>query len=94
MFEIGYGSEGEILCSGRLDAAQCAKALKSGGRIYIEDLYGLGEFTSEQQHHLRHMLFGQNMASRTKYIADLEAAGFFDHFGAGGEMMRQIGVEA
>jgi len=26
MFEIGYGSEGEILCSGRLDAAQCAKA--------------------------------------------------------------------
>jgi len=27
MFEIGYGSEGEILCSGRLDAAQCAKAL-------------------------------------------------------------------
>lgn len=58
--------------------AQCAKALKSGGRIYIEDLYGLGEFTSEQQHHLRHMLFGQNMASRTKYIADLEAAGFAD----------------
>jgi len=26
MFEIGYGSDGEILCSGRLDAAQCAKA--------------------------------------------------------------------
>ena len=26
MFEIGYGSEGEILCSGRLDAAQCDKA--------------------------------------------------------------------
>lgn len=26
MFEIDYGSEGEVLCSGRLDAAQCAKA--------------------------------------------------------------------
>ncbi len=26
MFEIGYGSDGEVLCSGRLDAAQCAKA--------------------------------------------------------------------
>lgn len=27
MFEIGYGSDGNIMCSGRLDAAQCAKAL-------------------------------------------------------------------
>ena len=26
MFEIGYGNDGEVLCSGRLDAAQCAKA--------------------------------------------------------------------
>ena len=26
MFEIDYGSDGEVLCSGRLDAAQCAKA--------------------------------------------------------------------
>ena len=26
MFEIGYGSDGEVFCSGRLDAAQCAKA--------------------------------------------------------------------
>lgn len=26
MFEIGYGDDGEILCTGRLDAAQCAKA--------------------------------------------------------------------
>ncbi len=26
MFEIAYGSNGEVLCSGRLDAAQCAKA--------------------------------------------------------------------
>ena len=26
MFEIGFGSDGEVLCSGRLDAAQCEKA--------------------------------------------------------------------
>ncbi len=26
MFEIGFGDDGEIFCSGRLDAAQCAKA--------------------------------------------------------------------
>ncbi len=26
MFEIGFGNDGEIVCSGRLDAAQCAKA--------------------------------------------------------------------
>jgi len=26
MFEIGFGENGEIQCSGRLDAAQCAKA--------------------------------------------------------------------
>lgn len=26
MFEIDYGSDGEVMCSGRLDAAQCAKA--------------------------------------------------------------------
>ena len=26
MFDIGFGDDGEILCSGRLDAAQCATA--------------------------------------------------------------------
>jgi len=26
MFEIDYGSDGEVLCRGRLDAAQCTKA--------------------------------------------------------------------
>ena len=26
MFDIEYGSGGEVLCRGRLDAAQCAKA--------------------------------------------------------------------
>lgn len=26
MFQIDYGSDGEVKCSGRLDAAQCAKA--------------------------------------------------------------------
>jgi anti-anti-sigma factor len=26
MFQIDFGKDGEIVCSGRLDAAQCAKA--------------------------------------------------------------------
>ena len=26
MFEIGFGNNGEIVCAGRLDAAQCEKA--------------------------------------------------------------------
>jgi anti-anti-sigma factor len=26
MFQIDFGADGEIVCSGRLDAAQCAKA--------------------------------------------------------------------
>ena len=26
MFEIDYGAEGAVVCTGRLDAAQCAKA--------------------------------------------------------------------
>jgi anti-anti-sigma factor len=26
MFQIEFGADGEIVCSGRLDAAQCAKA--------------------------------------------------------------------
>ncbi|MDH3276387.1 MAG: STAS domain-containing protein [Gammaproteobacteria bacterium] len=26
MFEIDYGDDGEVMCSGRLDASQCAKA--------------------------------------------------------------------
>jgi anti-sigma B factor antagonist len=26
MFQIDFGSDGEIICSGRLDAAQCEKA--------------------------------------------------------------------
>lgn len=57
---------------------KCATALKPGGRIYIEDLYSLGEFSDEEQHHLSHMLYGQNMASRTQYVMDLQAAGFTD----------------
>jgi len=56
--------------------ATCATALKPGGRMYIEDLYGLGEFTDEEHSQLRHMLYGQNMASRTQYILDLQNAGF------------------
>ncbi len=58
--------------------AKCATALKPGGRMYIEDLYALGEFSDDEQQHLRHMLYGQNMASRMQYIMDLQTAGFTD----------------
>ncbi|MGI9463509.1 MAG: class I SAM-dependent methyltransferase [Aestuariivirgaceae bacterium] len=57
---------------------QIAKALKPGGSLYVEDLYGLGEFTSDELQHVRNMLYGQNLPSRQRYIADLEAAGFKD----------------
>ena len=35
MFEIEYGDGGEVLCRGRLDAAQCAKA-----EAFMEGLEG------------------------------------------------------
>ena len=58
--------------------SQCAQALKPGGRLYIEDLYGLGEFTPEEEQQMRHMLYGQNLPKQQTYVADLEAAGFTD----------------
>ena len=33
MFEIDYGAEGEIVCKGRLDAAQCDKA-----RLFMDEV--------------------------------------------------------
>ena len=33
MFSIEFGENGEILCSGRLDAAQCAKAEEFLGAV-------------------------------------------------------------
>lgn len=33
MFSIEFGDKGEILCSGRLDAAQCAKAEEFLGSV-------------------------------------------------------------
>ncbi len=56
--------------------AQFSKALKPGGRIYVEDLFSLGEFTPDELQHVRRMLYGQNLPRRDHYIADLEAAGF------------------
>ena len=37
MFEIEYGDGGEVLCRGRLDAAQCAKAEE-----FLDGLEGAG----------------------------------------------------
>jgi len=44
MFEIRFGDEGEIVCAGRLDAAQCGKAqdfldgVSDGGTLDFADL--------------------------------------------------------
>ncbi len=53
-------------------------ALKPGGQIYIEDLYGLGEFTDEERFDLENMLYGLCVPARETYIEDLARAGFAD----------------
>jgi anti-sigma B factor antagonist len=37
MFEIEYGANGEVLCTGRLDAAQCEKA-----QAFMDSISGAG----------------------------------------------------
>lgn len=49
MFQIDFGSEGEIVCSGRLDAAQCAKAqlfMDSVSEARVIDFAGLEYISS------------------------------------------------
>lgn len=55
---------------------QVFKALKPGGRLYVEDLFRLGEFDERETVHLTQMLFGQYVPYRETYIADLDTAGF------------------
>ena len=49
MFEIGRGSAGEIVLTGRLDAAQCEKALRFFDAVadpHVVDLAGLDYISS------------------------------------------------
>ena len=52
------------------------KALKPGSRLYVEDLFCLGEFDDEERVHLTQMLYAQYLPSRQAYVRELEAAGF------------------
>ncbi len=56
--------------------AQAHKALKPQGRLYVEDLFRLGEFNDAERAHLTQMLYGQHLAYREAYVDNLEGAGF------------------
>ncbi len=56
--------------------AQVHKALKPGGRLYVEDLFRHGEFDEAEQAHLTQMLYGQYLPSSETYVGDVQGAGF------------------
>ena len=56
--------------------SKLSQPLKSGGVLYAEDLFSLGEFTRSERHELETMLFGNSVHSRKNYIANVEQAGF------------------
>ncbi len=56
--------------------SQVFKALKPGGRLYVEDLFRHGEFDDNETVHLTQMLYGQYLPYKDAYVGNLEAAGF------------------
>ena len=56
--------------------SQVFKALKPGGKLYVEDLFGLGTFDEAERALLCHMLYGQCLPTREDYLDDLRRAGF------------------
>ena len=58
--------------------ARCARALRSGGRLYAEDLFRRGEFDAAEQRVLTELLYGQRLALENEYVGALRAAGFGD----------------
>ncbi len=57
---------------------RCFRTMKSGGMLYIEDLFRHGEFSVEEQRDLAEKLYGQNLPLRDDYIEELRSAGFDD----------------
>ena len=57
MFNIEFGDNGEILCSGRLDAAQCAKAEEFLGSV-------------EGAEHTRFCPIGIHLQCRARYTVE------------------------
>lgn len=51
-------------------------SLKSGGKLYFEDLFRKGEFTAKEQYEVDHLLYGANMQTEQQYVHDLQRANF------------------
>jgi len=55
-----------------------ARALRPGGKCYVEDLCTRAPFAPQDLKALRHVVFGITVTSIEAYICDLRAAGFID----------------
>lgn len=55
-----------------------SQALKTGGRLYFEDLYVDGEFNDDEQQEINHLLYGENLQTKDDYLLTLRQAGFTD----------------
>lgn len=58
--------------------ARLAATLRSGGRIYIEDLVVRAPFSPGDADAVRQMLYGETVTSADDYVADMTKAGFVD----------------
>lgn len=56
--------------------SQVFKALKPGGRLYVEDLFRHSDFDEAELAHLTQMLYGQYLPYRKAYEDNLTSAGF------------------
>lgn len=54
------------------------KSMKNDARIYFEDLYVDGEFNSQEQQEIDHLLYGSNIQTQNDYLQTLGQAGFDD----------------
>jgi cyclopropane fatty-acyl-phospholipid synthase-like methyltransferase len=55
-----------------------ARALRSGGGCYVEDLTMRAPFTPDDSRDLREIVFGVSVTSIEDYCKDMQAAGFID----------------
>jgi cyclopropane fatty-acyl-phospholipid synthase-like methyltransferase len=58
--------------------ARLATSLRSGGRIYIEDLVVRAPFSPTEADSVRHMLYGETVTTVDDYVADVTKAGYVD----------------
>ena len=55
---------------------RCRNFLKPSGRLFVEDLFARGEFTSDEKEELDVILFSRYLPIRDVYEADFHTAGF------------------